>query len=44
LFSTYRRYEQHFFLDGFLNLGQSLFSLALFGINTKGKSPSASVL
>jgi hypothetical protein len=25
-----------FFLDGFMNLGQSLFSLALFGINTKG--------
>lgn len=29
-------YLELVFLDGFLNLGQSLFTLALFGINTKG--------
>jgi len=29
-------YLELVFLDGFLNLGQSIFTLALFGINTKG--------
>jgi hypothetical protein len=29
-------YLELVFLDGFLNLGQSLFTLAIFGINTKG--------
>ena len=28
-------YLELVFLDGFLNLGQSLFTLAIFGINTK---------
>jgi len=29
-------YLEMVFLDGFLNLGQSIFTLALFGVNTKG--------